>query len=206
MPEDDAPLRERLLDAAIRILGDKGGAGLTIRAVATGADCSTMGVYTHFSGKPGLLDAIVEEGFRDFDAHVALAIDGIEDGRERLLTGADVYRTWALGHVTQYQVMFTPYVPGYERNDAAVACGEASFAKHRARVVRALERGDIPGTLDDADLIAAHIWTTCHGHVMLALLRGTTPDAEPERRAFHASMRWAIDGVGAVSPADARGA
>ncbi|GIG54952.1 TetR/AcrR family transcriptional regulator [Demequina activiva] len=206
MPGEPEPLRDRLLEAAIRILGDKGGAGLTIRAVATAAECSTMGVYTHFSGKPGLLDAIIEEGFQDFDRCVSQAIDGIEDGRERLLAGAVEYREWALVHSTQYQVMFTPSVPGYERNDAALERGAASFSLHRARVVRALERGDIPGSVEDADLIATHIWTTCHGHVMLALLRGTAAHAEPERHEFRTSMRWAIDGVGAVGAPGSSGA
>jgi AcrR family transcriptional regulator len=204
MPHDPAPLRDRLVAAALSILGESGGGALTVRAVAAQAGCSTMGVYTHFSGKPGLLDAIIAEGFTDFDAFVSEHCDHLVDGYERLLRGATAYREWALAHRTQYQVMFTPYVPGFEPSAATLACGAQSFDRHLSRVTYALERGEIRGSMDAAETIAAHLWGSSHGQVMLSLLRGAQITTQPDAEWFGASARWTLDGIGSVSAADAR--
>jgi AcrR family transcriptional regulator len=64
----DDDTRARILDAALRLLADEGHAALTVRRVATEAGCSTIGVYTWFGGKDGLIDALWTEGFASFAA------------------------------------------------------------------------------------------------------------------------------------------
>src|SRR4051812_46804050 len=134
-------LHDRLLEAAIGILSREGGAALTVRRVAAAAGCSTIGVYTHFDGKAGLLDAVVKDGFEALDGAVAV-VDSLPGGVARLRAGAHAYRNWALANPTRYRVMFDAYVPDLALGADAAARGGASFAAHRARVAYAIARGE----------------------------------------------------------------
>ena len=58
--------RSAILEAALEILKAQGHEALTVRKVAERAGCSTIGVYTWFGGKDGLVDAILIDGFRAF--------------------------------------------------------------------------------------------------------------------------------------------
>lgn len=197
MVANPAALRDRLLHEAIGILGREGGTGLTVRAVAKAAGCSTMGVYTHFDGKPGLLDAIVFEGYDAFDAAVEDAAHAVDHGRDQLTVGARAYRAWALGHRTQYQVMFTPFVPGFDPQPATLERGAQSFQTHLARVSRALERGEIEGDVSDAEAIATHVWACVHGHVMLDILMSVQADDAPAGERFERYVAWILAGLSA---------
>ncbi len=52
-----------LLEAAEEILATEGPSALTVRKVATCAGIAPMGVYSRFSGKQGLLEALFVKGF-----------------------------------------------------------------------------------------------------------------------------------------------
>src|SRR3954467_2858136 len=56
--------RETLLHAALRPLEHRGPGAVRIRDVAAAADQSTMGVYTHFGSKQGLLEELYLYGFQ----------------------------------------------------------------------------------------------------------------------------------------------
>jgi AcrR family transcriptional regulator len=56
--------RETLLDAALRLLEERGPGALRIRDLAAATEKSTMGVYTHFGSKQGLLEQLYLHGFR----------------------------------------------------------------------------------------------------------------------------------------------
>ena len=60
--------RETLLDAALRLLEERGPGALRIRDLAAAAEQSTMGVYTHFGSKQGLLEQLYLHGFRRLGA------------------------------------------------------------------------------------------------------------------------------------------
>ncbi|MFM7616564.1 MAG: TetR/AcrR family transcriptional regulator, partial [Actinomycetes bacterium] len=51
---------DRILDATERLLATVGVAGLDLRAVCAEAGLTTGAVYSRFSGKEGLLDALFE--------------------------------------------------------------------------------------------------------------------------------------------------
>src|SRR3954462_6845748 len=59
-----SPTRETLLDAALRLLEERGPGALRVRDVAAAAEQSTMGVYTHFGSKQGLLEELYLYGFQ----------------------------------------------------------------------------------------------------------------------------------------------
>ena len=196
-----------MLSEAIGILSRDGGAALTVRRVAAAAGCSTIGVYTHFDGKAGLIDAVVKDGFEALDDAVAV-VDTLTGGVDRLRAGAHVYRDWALANPTRYRVMFDAYVPDLTLGSGAAARGGDSFAAHRARVAHAVERGELLSpddagpdgeavTLDD---LAHHIWACLHGHVLLQILRGVTPDDTNTRAEFDRAVVWLLRGLSPAEP------
>jgi len=56
-------VRRRLIEVAADVLSEEGPGALSARRLARDAETSTMAVYTHFGGMPGLVRAVVAEGF-----------------------------------------------------------------------------------------------------------------------------------------------
>lgn len=56
--------REAILEAALQILREQGIANLTSREVAARAGVSDASVYYHFGDRPGLLQAVFEQGMK----------------------------------------------------------------------------------------------------------------------------------------------
>ena len=66
-----AEVRQRLLEVAAHMVREQGAPALSARKLAAAAGTSTMAVYTHFGGMPGLVRAMVAEGFRRLFERVA---------------------------------------------------------------------------------------------------------------------------------------
>src|SRR3954462_13073593 len=87
--------RETLLDAALRLVEERGPGALRIRDLAAAAEESTMGVYTHFGSKQGLLEQLYLHGFQRLEDRLkGVPADG--QNREELLAFALAYRAFAL--------------------------------------------------------------------------------------------------------------
>src|SRR3954452_15709963 len=96
--------RETLLDAALRLLEERGPGALRVRDLATAADKSTMGVYTHFRSKQGLLEQLYLHRFERLEAQLnPVSSDG--EGRQELLEFALAYRAFALNNEALYGLM-----------------------------------------------------------------------------------------------------
>jgi len=63
--------REKIFNAASRLLAQEGVAGLSIRKIAKEAGLSPMGLYRHFADKEALINALMADGFVAWDARVA---------------------------------------------------------------------------------------------------------------------------------------
>jgi AcrR family transcriptional regulator len=158
--------RAAILTAALEILRSNGHQALTVRAVATRAGCSTIGVYTWFGGKDGLVDALLIDGYRSFAEALANA-KRRKGSLGQLLGQGWAYRTWALAHPTQYRVMFMDAVPGHVPGQAARTEGAAAYILLRNEVEAARKRGELHH--DDADAVALVVWGAAHGLVSIEL-------------------------------------
>src|SRR3954464_3440476 len=87
--------RETLLDAAMRLLEERGPGALRIRDVAEAAKQSTMGVYTHFGSKQGLLEQLYLHGFRRLEERLN-SVTSRGQGRQELVAFALAYRAFAI--------------------------------------------------------------------------------------------------------------
>ncbi|MFZ2240078.1 MAG: TetR/AcrR family transcriptional regulator [Gordonia amarae] len=157
-------IRTNLLAAGRRILERDGEPALTVRAVAKEAGVAPMGVYNHFDGKDGLLNALVSDGFDEF-AGVVTAIDA--DPAERLRSCGRNYRRFALANPNLYNLMFSAEC---EADDEVAA---RSFGV-LADIVR---YGQGVGSIRPGDAVdlAAQIWACVHGAVALELTGAYPP-------------------------------
>ncbi|GAC67492.1 TetR/AcrR family transcriptional regulator [Gordonia soli] len=152
-------VRAALITAGRRILERDGESALTVRAVAGEARVAPMGVYNHFDGKDGLLDAVVSDGFEEF----ARAISTTDsDPLERLFASGRAYRRFAASYPRLYALMFS----GRCRPDPAVA--ENAFGRF-VEVIRYGQAGGIIVAGDPADL-ALQVWSCVHGAMSLELM------------------------------------
>lgn len=155
-----------LLDAAERLLEREGPSGLSVRKLAAEAGVAPMGVYNHFEGKNGIVDALFRRGF----ATLASQLDVMAaepDPVVALAAGAQAYRRFALDHPTTYAVMFLRAVAGYEPSEEARATAGASFEVLASTVARGLDAGAL--SQGDAPDLAQQLWSAIHGAVALEL-------------------------------------
>lgn len=133
---------------------------VTLRALVAGTGASTMAVYTHFGGMPGLWQAVRQEGFARLAARLA-TVSRTDDPVRDLVALAAAYAANALDHPDLYRAMFDSRA---ERDDPSAA--EETFAA----VVECAERAHRAGRLRWAPRdLATRFWATGHGLVSLVV-------------------------------------
>jgi AcrR family transcriptional regulator len=154
--------RETLLDAAQRLLEERGPGALRLRDLAAAAEQSTMGIYTHFGSKRGLLEQLYLHGFRLLEDRLkSVPSDG--QGRQGLLAFALSYRAFALDNEALYGLMFERASPDFVPSDTSRLAALSTFEMLATRVAE--------WRLDLTDpAAAAHLlWATMHGLVSIEL-------------------------------------
>ena len=143
---------------------------VTLRAVAEAAGTSTMAIYTHFGGMPGLWSAVREEGFRRLSARLARLRPTDDSVRDVTATGA-AYIGHAMREPDLYRMMFDQR---YALTDPQVA--DASFGVLVSAVERAGAAGRFAHSVP-ADRAATQLWALTHGVVSLVLSEALTVEA-----------------------------
>ena len=158
-----ATTRETLLETALRLLGERGPGALRVRDLAAAAGQSTMGVYTHFGSKQGLLEQLYLHGFRRLEDQLdSVPSDG--HGQQELLAFALAYRAFALDNEALYGLMFERAAPDFVPSDTSRLAGLKTFEMLATRVAN--WRPDFTDPAADAHLI----WATMHGLVTIELM------------------------------------
>ena len=164
-------LRDRFVAAGLDILQTEGAAELTVRRVAGAAGSSTMGIYSCFGGRAGMLDAIYSRGFEVLRDALAAAPTGgtpADPSTERILALARAYREFALANPSLYALMFERALPDFDPSPRLRAQAlEMTFRLLVAEVGAVAERGLI--TAPDPTRAAYLLWTAIHGMVSIEL-------------------------------------
>jgi AcrR family transcriptional regulator len=176
-------MREQLIEAGIRLLEEAGPEALQARRVAAEVGASTMTVYTHFDGMPGLLEAIVGEAFARFGAALA-SIAPTDDAIADFLVMGYNYRQYALANPQRYLLMFglTPGQTGKPLGHNLIDEPITGIAGDTfEQLVTVVERMITTERIrhDPPRHAAARIWGLIHGVVILELTGqlGTEPHA-----------------------------
>ncbi|HEX8206276.1 MAG TPA: TetR/AcrR family transcriptional regulator [Solirubrobacteraceae bacterium] len=181
--------RDDLLDAALGLLEVRGPGGLRVRDLAAATGQSTMGIYTHFGSKQGLLEQLYLHGFRRLESRLE-AVGAA--GREGLLEFALRYRAFALDHEALYGLMFERATPDFVPSDASRLAALRTFEMLASRVAPAAH---------------AHlVWAAMHGLVSIELMhrRWGGPLVEhlrgdPEEH-YATAIGSLLDGLGGPTP------
>ncbi|MGH3737488.1 MAG: WHG domain-containing protein [Micromonosporaceae bacterium] len=168
--------REQLVDAGIRLLEEAGAEALRARTLAAEIGASTMAVYTHFGGMPGLLDAIRQEAFVRF-ARQLREVPRTDDPVTDLFALGLAYREYAMANPQRYRLMFGVTAPGtgpridHDLTAKALPTGRADVDTTFGQLVEAVRRCVAAGRLDDTDevAVAGQIWSMAHGYVLLEI-------------------------------------
>ena len=159
-------VRSALLRAAAHLLETSGPDALSVRRIAASAHVAPMGVYNHFEGKHGVVEALWVEGFDRLRATME-SLAGVDDPGDALIEGFRRYRSLALEHPMAYRLMFLDAVPGFEPSVEAAWSAAMSFEALVAVARRAMEAGAVPD--GDAVQMAQVMWAAVHGWVSLEL-------------------------------------
>lgn len=166
-------VRDRLVQAGMRLLERDGLTALSARNVATEAGTSTMAVYTHFGGMTGLLDAVAGEAFARFTDALTDVPRTADPVADFLVMGAR-YREFALADPQRYQMMFGTSAESLTRHHSDLTVtgstsSRADFAESFAALTDAVGRMVEAGRIrdDGVPVIAGRLWSLIHGAVLL---------------------------------------
>jgi AcrR family transcriptional regulator len=189
VPESAPPdgVRERLIQATIRLLAEQGPSAIKARTVASATGLSTMVLYSYFGGIPELTLAVIDQGFNELEAAFAqlpVTDDPVTDLAVQALTCRQVAR--ANPHL--YDLMFglstrATYRP-LQDSETRTSGRSTAFQAAYARVVdacrRLVESGRVRG--QDPEVVAAQLWSVVHGFITLELAETFAECSDPVRQ------------------------
>jgi AcrR family transcriptional regulator len=171
-----ADQRARLLEVARRMLEESGPEALQARKLTAEVGMSTQAVYTLFGGMPGLLEALVAEGFTRLARHVA-AVPETDDPVADFFTQGWAYCNWSLSNPHLYRLMFG--LTGgrlrlHGRLEMTATGTAAHFPEGQAAadvMVRSLDRVKAAGRIGPVDTViaAGQFLSATHGYVLLEI-------------------------------------
>ncbi len=163
-PVNSEGSRTKILDAASALFLEGGVAALSVRAISKRAGLSTIGIYSHFNGKQGVLDALYIEGFNK--VYDAMDIDrSEEDAMENVRISCQAYLSVAFNNEAHYRLIFGESDTGYTPSEEAREAASRSFKKLVTTTdeliqARGLAIDKLQGALD--------IWAVMHGYVSIS--------------------------------------
>ncbi|MGD1933161.1 MAG: TetR/AcrR family transcriptional regulator [Candidatus Phaeomarinobacter sp.] len=162
-PQNSKEAKARILAAASDLFLEGGVKSLSVRAIAAKAGISTIGIYSHFQGKQGILDALYIEGFELVIESMTVA-DRSLSALDTIMQASKQYLDMAEAHAAHYRLIFgerdASFVPSLE----AEMVGATAFTT-MARHVAAL----LPDTASRREKqdAAVQTWAVLHGYVSL---------------------------------------
>ena len=155
-------LREALIEAALRLIGEKGAAGFTFAQAARTAGVSPAAPYRHFRDRDELMADVARRGFESFATALRTAWDqGRPAPRDAIVATGHAYIKFARDAPASYTAMFESGLQISAHPQLHVAA-DAAFAVLKDAcepIVAALPATRRPPAL----MVALHIWAVAHG-------------------------------------------
>lgn len=177
----DSGTRDRILQAAARLLAESGGAPVSTRAVCAAAGVGAPTLYHHFGDKEGLLDAVVAYGFERY-LEEKRSLPSTGDPVEDLRRGWDAHVEFGLAQPAFYALMY-----GAGRRAAASEEAYKILLHITERIARA-GRLRVPVKTAAAMIHAASVGVT------LRLISGEEPVPDLSSRTREAMLAAVVTG------------
>jgi AcrR family transcriptional regulator len=181
--EHDETTAAALLDAAERIVAERGTRALSLRDVAREAGTTTRAVYSLFGGKDGLVGALGVRAFNLLQRQIE-ALPATDRPADDLVEVALVFRRFALGHPGLFAIAFHDADRSFSPRFRAAATDSLAVLDRRFEPLR---DADVLGGRSVAE--ASTQFRALGEGIAWTELRGNPLPPEPERfwrNAFHA--------------------
>lgn len=177
-------LRTALIEAGLKLIGEKGVRALTLREIGTQVGVSRSAAYRHFADKEDLLAAISEAGFSQFADTLELARGNAQqDFASRLTAMALAYVRFAMKHPAHYEVMFGSLGTSIECPEASKPRGSESAVRAFGLLEQTIREGQESGHVRPGNSVALArlVWAQVHGISTLRLEPDLTADGAGTR-------------------------
>ncbi|WP_417524160.1 TetR/AcrR family transcriptional regulator [Marinovum sp.] len=193
-------LRQALIDAALKLIEDRGPTGFTLSEAAKQAGVTPAAVYRHFEGREDLIAEAALQGYEIFADVMEYAYD---NGRPSALAAFEAtgraYLAFARKHPGHYIAMFESGVSVNKTPDLAAASSRARGVLEKAAV--GLSEHIPADKRPPAAMFSAHIWAMSHGVVEL-FARGSpgTRSPYPPEDLLETGIGIYLRGLGLIPP------
>lgn len=165
-PYHHVNLKQKLLDAAVALIGEAGPQGFTLREVARRAGVSHNAPYRHFRDRDDLLAEVAAEGFDRLADSMKTAMAKGRTAAERLRLAGRGYVAFALEWPRHTLVMFdTP--KSAEQRPVLAESARRAFHTLLDAIAAAQAEGALPN--GDTQRLAIVAWSGVHGLAKLAI-------------------------------------
>lgn len=189
-------LKQDIVAEARRRLEEGGPTAVTLRGIAREVGVSAPALYTYFPSLAELFTELIVQSYQSLEAAIAAAF-GASAGsalEQRLAAGPLAYRSWAIAHRRQFNLIFFDQIDGYAAPPGGSTVSAQTDVLRPIAVQYAEARGcTINQLLADDDLLDDFLawWGAFHGIVALEV-NHHLDWREPEaifRRHLEASIR-----------------
>ena len=135
-----------LLEAAERIIAERGPSALSVRAVADVAGTTTRAVYSLFGSKDGLLvGALARDAFEFLSTEIQKLEETDDPVTDLIDVGVLVFRRLVREHPALYRIAFQRIVPGLDAGPELTAARQRAWGELIAKVARLESAGLLDG-------------------------------------------------------------
>lgn len=198
-PYHHGNLREALIEAALKLLGEKGFRNLTLRNVAREAGVTASAMYRHYESKEALLAGVAEDGFQKLIQAGERELKRNTGDPAKVYQGlSSAYVGFAMEHPEQLRIMFSNAIEDRSQHPELQHTSSKSFQQLVDSVRDCQEQGLIKGQHDTL-LVALSLWSMLHGLSMLVVERqipGVTNNPRKTRALAQSMGRLVLEGLG----------
>ena len=142
--EHNEETRAALLEAAERLVAERGASALSVRAVADAAGTTTRAVYSLFGSRDGLLvEALARDAFEFLYTEIGRLEETDDPASDLLDVGMVVFRRLVHEHPALYRIAFQRIVPGLEAGPELSTTRQKSWEQLVAKVERLRSSGQL---------------------------------------------------------------
>jgi AcrR family transcriptional regulator len=155
--------KDTILQAASELFLEGGASALNVRGISKRAGVSTIGIYSHFKGKQGILDKLYIEGFEKILSAMDIP-DASGPVREVILQGVKGYLDVGDQYEAHYRLIFGEGDTSYSPSEEAQNMAKKAFEK-LVDISSIMLPEDTE--IKEKQRIALEIWAFVHGYVSL---------------------------------------
>jgi len=193
-------LRQALVDAALKLIEDKGPTGFTLSEAAKAAGVTPAAVYRHFEGREDLIAEAALQGYRIFADLLEYAYNG---GQPTSLAAFEATGRAYLAFARKYP---GHYISMFESGISIQRSPDLNDAASRAFQILETAAEDLsqhipPEKRPPPQMFSAHIWALSHGVVEL-FARGSpgTRSPFPPEDLLESAIGVYLRGLGLIPP------